>query len=92
MSNRLDRVLAQPPAHHLDAAVVVLDAGAAGIGPVAAVQGWMAPMRPSISTGTTKNGAAALTWVGERHLVIERTLFIAGERVVVLPGDVALGP
>lgn len=37
-------------------------------------------------------GAAAITWVGERHLVIERTLFIAGERVVVLPGDVALGP
>jgi hypothetical protein len=34
-------------------------------------------------------GEEAIVWVGEHHLVIGRTLFVAGERVVELPGDVA---
>lgn len=34
-------------------------------------------------------GAEAIAWVGDHHLVIGRTLFVAGEKIVELPGDVA---
>lgn len=34
-------------------------------------------------------GAEAIAWVGEHHLVVGRTLFVAGERIVELRGDVA---
>lgn len=34
-------------------------------------------------------GAEAIAWVGDHHLVIGRTLFVAGERIVELPGDAA---
>ncbi|MEM6989380.1 MAG: hypothetical protein AAF721_02745 [Myxococcota bacterium] len=35
-------------------------------------------------------GGATTRWVGPHHLVVERTLFIAGERVVALDGDIAI--
>ncbi|MBL9107327.1 MAG: hypothetical protein JNL82_40935 [Myxococcales bacterium] len=34
-------------------------------------------------------GSEAIEWIGPHHLVVGRTLFIAGERIVELPGDVA---
>jgi len=34
-------------------------------------------------------GSEAITWIGDHHLVIGRTLFVAGETIVELPGDVA---
>lgn len=36
------------------------------------------------------SGAEAVTWIGPHHLVVGRTLFVAGEAIVDLPGDVAL--
>jgi len=35
-------------------------------------------------------GSETVTWIGPHHLVVGRTLFIAGEAIVELPGDVAL--
>lgn len=34
-------------------------------------------------------GAETIAWVGDHHLVTGRTLFVAGERIVELPGDAA---
>ena len=61
---------------------------------------WPAPMAKVPATGETETeqmipglpevgGGEAIAWVGPHHLVIGRTLFVAGERVVELPGDVA---
>lgn len=34
-------------------------------------------------------GGETIEWIGDHHLVVGRTLFIAGERIVELPGDAA---
>ena len=61
---------------------------------------WPAPMKtvPPRSEGDEEEmipelpevgGSEAITWVGDHHLVMGRTLFVAGERIVELPGDAA---
>ena len=35
-------------------------------------------------------GGSIITWVHDHHLVMRQTLFIAGERIVPLNGDLAI--
>jgi hypothetical protein len=54
---------------------------------------WPDPIAISKSAPTTGlddvGGSEAIVWIGDHHLVVGETLFIAGEAIVALPGTPA---